>query len=162
MSGTSLNRLPGINGSTAFWLTIKANYEPKLLTKITVNTATRNQLTSAVGYSETTKDTANKIICNDALTNNGGAFYFNGNTTGSDANFVLDCTSLLMELVPLNGRTMRWYLSPTDNTTGSPIILKDFKLVNTLTGKEISNLNKNYPQTIDFTTISNYIDYSFQ
>lgn len=162
VGGPTLNRSTGIRGYCAYWITMRNNYQPTLLAKFTVNTATRNQLNAYLGYSETTSNTPLKTLSNTALLNKGGAYDFDGGTIGVNATFVLDFTDLVSANNLMNGRTMRWYHLLNDNKTGSPITLTGVSLVNNLTGKEIGSPPDLYPKTADYSTVTNFIDYRIQ
>jgi hypothetical protein len=117
---TIFQYIPG----SATWVTARSNYIPTVLAEFTVNHAKRNQLKMTLGLDDTTKSIPSNQWVPGAVINQGGAYAFNGTTTAVDATFVMDFS----DLNPPTDMTKKYFLSISDNVSGSAATLKSFKL----------------------------------
>ncbi len=144
--------------NTAYWITAKSSYSPKLLAQFTVNTKERYKFASYLGLSDQTQTSPLKSWYPSALVNKGGAYAFDGTTTACDGNFVLDYTQLLDQAGLDIDSKLRYYLSVNNNTAGNPTTLKSFKLINPKTNDIIPSPDA-FPKSFDLGPINSFINY---
>lgn len=164
VEGVPKNRRDGsvFNYNTAYWVTFKPDYYPRLLAKITVNTSKRNQLKVQLGYSPVTGEKPEYLWDSYLLNKNSDAKGFDGSDSATDGTFVLDFTDLITDHKLENTGTGRWYVSVTDSEAdGSPVILKDFSLIDYITRKKMKS-SLEFPMSADGTTAHAWVDYSLK
>ncbi|MBD7912423.1 dockerin type I domain-containing protein [Clostridium cibarium] len=147
--------------NSAFWLTARTSYTPKLLGEVTINHAKRDQLQYQIGYSETTSSDPTITWTPNILNKENGAVSFNGTDGAAYGTVVIDYTNL-MELnsnINFSDKTKRWYMRITDKTADdNAAVIKDFRLVDPATGY-ITYYN-GPSSTIDNSTVTLSIDYA--
>lgn len=150
------------NNNTAYWVTFKTDYHPRLLAQITVNTSKRNQLKVELGFSPSTEETPKHLWTSFLMNNQGGTMGIDGTEKASDGNFVFDFTDLITEH-KLEGTTDgRWYVRITDSTEdGNPVILKKFRIIDNITKKAI-NSSLEFPISVDGKSAVAWVDYTLK
>ncbi|KRF42999.1 C1 family peptidase [Paenibacillus sp. Soil787] len=143
-----------LGSNNAYWITANTSYTPRLTAEFTVNTAKRNELSAALGYSELSVNTLINTITPKALSNNGGAFAFDGTTTATDATFVLDYTDLIKQSSLDVNHNYNWYLTVTDNTyDDAALTIKSFVLKDNLTNTVITSTYA-FPGTVNGSNVA--------
>jgi C1A family cysteine protease len=131
----------GYGGTT----TIYQPYAPKLLGKIRISHLLRNQMSFSFGSSSTSSKTAQASWRPFALVNKGGAYSFNGTTTEVEGTFYFDISSLY---TASSVDQQRFYLTATDNVSGSPLTVMGFEIVDPVVGNTL-NAAANVPLAAD-------------
>ena len=124
-----------------------APYAPKLLAKVTVSHAARNQMALRFGSSSTSATTAQATWTPVALTSDGGAYAFNGTSSEVEGTFYFDISSL--QTTALNQSL--FYLMATDNSSGQPLTVKAFQLIDPAVNTTL-NAAANVPLLADANT----------
>jgi chitodextrinase len=138
----------------ACWVTARPAYEPKLVGEFTVQHLKRSQLAMTLGLSGTGVTTPSFTWSpNRILTRAGGAYAFDGATTAVDGTFCLDFS----DLAATASGSKRFYLGMSDNTAGDSALLKSFKLVDLVNGREVASAA--VPQYADARQIYATVDY---
>lgn len=148
------------NHNTAYWVTFKADYYPRLIAKVTLNTKKRNQLKLELGYSPTSEEKPKFKWASYLMNKQGGGFGFDGTENATDGTFVFDFTDLITEQKLEGTGKGRWYVSITDTQAdGNPVLLKDFTLIDNITKKSFKSASK-FPMSADGNTSDAWVDYS--
>jgi C1A family cysteine protease len=140
-----------------FWSgTAKVSYQPKILAKFTVNHLTRNQMGFLLGTSSTSATSMSSSWNPALMQHQGGAYAFDGSTTAIDGTFVMDFS----DLVPSGSSSLNYYFRFDDTTSGSPLALKDFRLIDVSRGTEIP-FTGSLPRQVDAGNSTIQIAYNF-
>ena len=132
-------------------LILRENYSPKLICKITLNTAKRDKIKFQFGRSSTKR--IEDILANDSnvfdpymLGYNpctagvslieGGDFAYDGGNAAKDGSFVFDLTDIY---VP--GSKDYWYMKISNSSTTNPCTIKKFEIINKENNKVITYTN---------------------
>jgi C1A family cysteine protease len=135
-------RFPSIVSQHLFWLKVKNNYTPKLLAKVKLNHNRRNEIKAYVGISGDKNQEPTYAYASEVLNTDAGNVSFDGTTNRSDATFIFDLTTFYD--FSIDNPTLNYYLNIYDNNeNGDPTIIKEFSLIDKVSGKEIS-----YPGTL--------------
>jgi hypothetical protein len=121
----------GYGGKT----TIYQPYAPKLLAKIRISHLLRNQMSFNFGSSSTSSKTQQMSWSPVALSYKGGAYSFNGTTTEVEGSFYFDISSLY---TASSVDQQRFYMTATDNITGSPLTIRGFEIVDPVVGNTLA------------------------
>jgi C1A family cysteine protease/chitodextrinase len=155
-AGTSRNG--AFQSNSAYLMTAKPAYTPKLLAQFTVNSLKRQQISISLGVSPTTNSTPSSSITMGAMRNQGGNYSLNGTLSAVDGTFVMD----LSDLVPVTGEWKNYYLTIRDSTSGDPITFSSFKLEDLSRGLITADSSSGIlPTSPDATSATRYIAYSF-
>lgn len=150
------------NYNTAYWVTFKADYYPRLLAKVTLNTKRRNQLKLQLGYSPTSESKPKFTWDSYLLNKQGGASGFDGTEKATDGTFVIDFTDLITDNKLEGTGNGRWYVSITDSEAdGNPVVFKDFTLIDNITKKSFKS-SSSFPMSADGSTTHALVDYSLK
>jgi C1A family cysteine protease len=126
-----------------------ANYTPQAVAKFSLSQAVRNQLSMGLGVSDVTATAPTKKITSAALTGDGGAFSFNGQSPQlQTATFVLDLTDLL----PSQSVAQKYYLMTGDLTAGNPTTLNSYSILDLVNNTETSY--QGGPLVVDRSAVS--------
>jgi len=136
-----VHRFPTL--TCVYWLTPRADYTPKLVGKVTLNHASRGEMRLALGTSGI-GESSPLDIWNTFLENKGGNFAFDGTTTARDATFYFDFTDLL----PAEPEMLNYYFIANDNSTGNPLTIKNFSLINEYT-EGVELVSNETPVSVD-------------
>ena len=138
---------------------LAANYSPKLIGLFSLEQTKRDQISVQTGVSNTTQTTPSSQIAIPALTNQGGAYEFNGQQSSSaeTSTFAVDLTDLLP--AGSTPATQRYYLLCNDDANGNPTTLAQFSLKDLVHNQTVNA--SGLPKSFDHTSSSNYIDYDF-
>jgi hypothetical protein len=148
--------------NTAYWVTFKPDYYPRLLAQITLNTSKRNQIKVQLGYSPSTEEAPKHLWDSFMMNKQGGAMGFDGTDQATDGSFVFDFTDLITKHKLEGTANGRWYVVITDTTAdGAPVLLKDFTLIDNMT-KKTKKSSHAFPVSIDGKTAHAWVDYSLQ
>jgi hypothetical protein len=151
--GPSNGRQPGFQNRMVYHQPIKSNtqgrYQPKVIARFTLQHAQRNQMSLKFGWSETSATTPASVYTPFAMMNKGGAYAFNGTTTPLSASFVMDLTDLPTSFTGDN----KYYLSVSDNTSGSAATLSRFEVIQ-LAQNKISAANFISSLAADASTVT--------
>jgi hypothetical protein len=109
-------------------------YAPKLLGKVRISHLLRNQMSFSFGSSSTNSMTAQASWMPFALVNKGGPYSFNGTTTQVEGTFYFDISSLY---TASSVDQQRFYLTASDNTSGSPLTVMGFEVVDPVVGNTL-------------------------
>lgn len=154
--GPSSGRVAFTQDGNAWTSTAKLSYTPKILAQFTVNHGLRNQLGLNIGTSSTSA-TSPSTLWNPAMIQfQGGAMGFDGSANAVDGTFVFDFS----DLVPAGSSSLKYYFQMTDNTSGSPAVLKDFRIIDVARGQTIV-YNGSLPVQADASTSRVSVSYSF-
>ena len=154
--GPSTGRVYGWSPARAHWVTAKADYEPRLIGKLTLNHLKRDHLRLSIGVSDTNQSSPSSIIIPKMIYNQGGAYAFNGTTSPVDGTFVFDFS----DMIPSGGGMKTYYLGVEDDTAIDPAVLKSFVLIDAANGYvEIASTEA--PLTVDAMKGYATVDYSF-
>lgn len=129
---------------------------PKALAKFNISHLKRNQINLNIG-SSTLSRTAPTVSYNPyAFNGRGGAYAFNGTTIEDDAVFYIDASSLLS----LDLNQTKFYFKVTDLTSGDPLTLNSFQIVDPLTDEVIFNptINTTSIDATNTTVIAKFED----
>jgi len=118
----------------------------KLLAKVTVSHALRNQLSLQFGASSTSTLTPQKYFYPFALVNKGGAFAFNGSGTEVEGSFYFDISSFLTATTSIQNQL--YYLMAYDSVTGAPITVRSFEVIDPISDTSVFAAS-NVPMLID-------------
>lgn len=99
-------------------------YKPKYLAKFTMNHARRSQLSVKFGRSTTTATSASTTFSPFYMYNKGGAYDFNGGSTGVTKTFLMDISDL-----NLSATDNKIYFTVSDNSSGYPATLSSFEVI---------------------------------
>lgn len=159
-SGPNQGRVPAgepINSYVISSVPKAAGYSPALISEFTLTQTVRNEIIVKMGISEITEMVPTKYLVIPALSNQGGAYDFEGKKSDvpETASFVADLTDLLPPS-DMHAKK-RYYLSVTDSATGNPTILNSFSLIDIIQNKKITSSIS--PMIYDNSTGLNYIDY---
>ncbi|MCX7748740.1 MAG: hypothetical protein N2645_17920 [Clostridia bacterium] len=156
-----IQRKFGWSGNSAYWITVKNAYTPKLMAQFKLNHGKRNQIEVSLGYSETNKTSPEKIKkFYTLLTDAGGEYAFDGTLTPIDGTFALDYAELIENSENILNSPKRWYISLKDNSAdGTPLSIKDFKLID-INGTVLASSTSSFPITRDGSEATLYIDYT--
>lgn len=150
------------NHNTAYWVTFKADYYPRLLAKVTLNTKTRKQLQLQLGYSSTSEDKPTFTWDSYLLNKKGDARGFDGTENAADGTFVIDFTDLIADNKLEGTGNGRWYVSITDTEAdGNPVVFKNFTLIDNITKKSLISSSA-FPLSADGTTTHAWVEYSLK
>ena len=155
--GPSSGRVAAFQSDMVFVLTARDGYSPLLIGEFTIEHVKRNQLRLSLGTSGTTATTPSTTWTPTALTNDGGAYAFDGTTTSVPATFVLDFSDILVA----GAGPQRYYLGLYDNTLSDPVTLSAFKIVDLTTDPDTEVVSAMVPQTIDSQQGYAYVDYAY-
>jgi C1A family cysteine protease len=125
-------------------------YAPKLLGKVRISHLLRNQMSFRFGSSSTSSNTAQSSWSPFALVNKGGPYSFNGTTTEVEGTFYFDISSLY---TASSVDQQRFYLTATDNVTGSPLTVSGFEIVDPVVGNTLAAAS-NVPLVADASSQS--------
>jgi PKD repeat protein len=128
--GPSTGRIYGWYPGRAHWVTARTDYHPSLLAEFTLNSANRSQLRMTLGVADPQQSTPSQTWVPDMIYSDGGAYAFDGTTTACDGTFVFDFT----DIVPAGGDLQRYFLGMMDTASGSPVTLKDYRLIDVSAG----------------------------
>ena len=134
-------------------LEVPAVYTPKMIAEVTVNHARRNELRLSLGIANTTTTTPVSTWNSVAVAYSGGAFAFDGSSTAVDGTFAFDFT----DLCPPSGDSRRYFMGQSDNASGSPSLMKSFKVIDLVNSSE--GISVNVPQTVDAGAVYAWVDY---
>jgi hypothetical protein len=164
VEGVPENRRFGtaFNYNTAYWVTFKRDYHPRLLAQVTLNTSKRNQLKVQLGYSPATETKPRHIWDSFLMNKQGGEMGFDGTQDATDGGFVFDFTDLITDHKLEGATDGRWYVILTDTTgDGHPVLLKDFTLIDNVTKRRVPS-SQTFPISIDGATAHAWVDYSLK
>ncbi len=142
--------------SDLYWITVKQAYTPKFIAEFTLSHSSRNQISTYVGFSNST-DTNPALIWKPMAfgDNLGGNYAFDGTTTPCDATVALDITDISSDNI--SNSDGNWYLSVKDTfSDGKSTVLKNFKLIDNENGTSI-NSTAVYPQICDGQAVMNIL-----
>jgi hypothetical protein len=138
-------------------------YQPRIIAKVTLNSAKRDSLRFQFGRSTTA--TTNGVLAEQvfdpvgfgytpgtsgvSLIEGGECAFDGGVDQASDGNFTIDLTEIYA-----NNRINWWYLR-IDNNSDSPCIIKQFTIIDTRTGQVIRDTN--LPQTVTNSEVFRFI-----
>lgn len=154
--GPSAGRQDGWWYNSAYWITARTSYTPKVVGQFTINTTKRGQAVLGLGTSDTSVTTPITNWSSDAISYDGGDFAFNGTATAVDGTFYFDFT----DIVPLPGTLTRWYLRAYDSLAGDSLTVKAFKIIDVEHGN-VESAATNVPQAADASTVYAYTDYRY-
>lgn len=140
---SSVGRTEGWWFDEAVWFTARAFYEPKLLAKFTLNSASRQEISINLGISDINKTQPQIWYFATMIQEQGGNYAFNGSTTPCDGTFYFDFT----DLVPLDA-TKKYYIQIYDASPGNPTALKDVELINAI-NEEVELVYQGVPYVVD-------------
>lgn len=154
----SSTRISAFQGRSAYLMTAKAQYTPKLLAKVRLNTLNRQHLSLSLGVSNTTYSTPTTTRNILALRNQGGLYAFNGSaTTAVDGTFYFDAS----DLVPATNESMHYYLTVRDSTSGNPVTLLEYRLEDPANSVITENTTSGLlPISSDANSATRYIAYA--
>lgn len=161
-NGPSAGRVPIGDALSSYLVSIvpkAANYSPSLVAQFALNQTFRNQLSVALGLSNTTASVPSQTFTSKALNYQGGAFEFDGTTgtTPTTATFALDFTDLLPP--PSSQTSQRYYLLLKDDISSNPTTVTSYTLLD-----QVHKTQTNcplVPLSCDNSSASPYIDYNF-
>ncbi len=154
--GPSTGRIYGWYPARAHWVTARADYEPRLIGRFTLNHLKRDHLRMTLGISDVSQSSPATVWIPGMIYNQGGAYAFNGTTTAVNGTFVLDFS----DLVPSGGGVKTYYLGVEDDTVGDPAVLSAASLIDLANGYvEIPLLDE--PLTADGNRVFAAADYDF-
>lgn len=110
-------------------------YSPKYLAKMTLKHGARNQMTLKFGVSDINSTTPTTSYTPFAMTNDGGAYAFNGTTTPVEGTFVMDVTDLPFSSTADN----KLYLTMTDNASGNAGTIVNLQLIDLTKGTQTAS-----------------------
>jgi PKD repeat protein len=128
----SSTRRTGFIQDSAYTLTARADYQPRLIAEFTVNNLMRDQMSLTVGMSAAGATAPTTTFASGALRYRGGPYPLDGGTSAVDGTFALDLT----DVMPATPATANYYLTLSDSSTGNPSQLKALKLIDTARGVE--------------------------
>lgn len=160
VNGPSKNRVAiadAMDSKVVTAVPLAKGYTPKLVAEFSLSQSVRNQISVAVGVSDTSSTIPSKTFQSYALKNQGGNFEFDGTKAGSiqTATFAVDLTDLL----PDNANPNRYYLIVNDSQIGKPTTVNSFKVVDLVHNKTVSSTKT--PLTCDRSQALAYVDYAF-
>ena len=117
------------------YVTSYTPYTPKLLGSVTFSHLTRNQLNLNFASSSNTTTIPQKYWYPSALTNDGGAYAFDGTTTEIAGTFIFDLSSLAT--APIDQQL--FYLNVTDSSSGNTLSINRFEILDPTTGNPLSS-----------------------
>jgi len=148
------------NHNTAYWVTFKKDYYPRLLGQVTLNTQRRNQVKVQLGYSTLDEEEPKYTWDSFIMNNQGGPTGFDGTDNAIDGTFVFDFTDLMDDNKLEGSGRGRWYVSVTDSEAdGNPVLIKDFTLIDNIT-KRSGRTSLDLPMSADGSTAHVYVEYS--
>ena len=112
-----------------------APYAPRLVGKITVSHAARNQMSFQFGASSLRSQSPQKIYSPFALNQKGGAYAFDGSSQEIAGTFYFDLSSLLPNNLLIEQQ--KYFLKIMDSQSGHPITLSSFELIDPSTGQPL-------------------------
>jgi chitodextrinase len=148
-------RVEGWWDRTAYWMTAKAEYAPKLTAEFTLNHAKRNQLYVTLGVSNTNQTSPTSTWEPPAFFYRGGAHAFDGGASAVDGVFVLDFT----DIAPPPATAKRFHVGVYDDGSGESAVLKTYKLTDVYGGGTEKNA-VNVPQTVENGQIYAWVDHN--
>lgn len=160
VKGPSYNRVAvadAMNSYVVSAVPIARNYSPKMYAQFSLTQTERDQISVAVGISDTNSKSPTKVFNSYALYNQGGSYEFDGtapNSTAETATFALDLTDLLSAVSSSN---KRFYLIVGDNERGNPTTVQSFSIVDNINNRTVQS--KAVPLTVDNGKGLVYIDY---
>lgn len=117
----------------AYVMASRTNYTPKLMAKVTIRHARRDQMTVKVGKGTAPATSPTTLWNGAALTQDGGPYAFDGTTIATNGTFWLDMT----DLAPAVGATSRYFVGLTDSTGDAyPGTMTAFSILDVATGAE--------------------------
>jgi C1A family cysteine protease len=155
--GPWTGRSAAFQNDMVFVLTPRNGYAPLMIGEFTIEHVKRNQLRLSLGTSNTTTATPTVTWTPTAVTNDGGAYAFDGTTTAVTGSFALDFTDILVA----GAGPQRYYLGLYDNTLSDPVTLSAFKIVDLTTDPDTQVASSLVPQTIDSQQGYAYVDYAY-
>ncbi len=131
VAGAPSSRQAAFWSKTAYWVTARSSYQPRLLGQFTLNHASRNELTLGLGVGAPTATTPATSWTPTMITAQGGAYAFDGTTVACDGSFVFDFS----DLVPAAPAEKRYFLKIQDSGASNPATVKAFKLIDPAGGE---------------------------
>lgn len=147
--GDNVSRVPAWWNREAYYLTARAAYMPSLLAQFTLSHAARSELRVRLAVSATNTATPASYWTAAALQNQGGPYAFNGGSVAVSGSFVFDLTDLAVS------GSRRYYVEVTDNASGRPASLSDFRLTDAA-GQVIATAASGVPGAAGASTILAY------
>ena len=124
------------------------NYSPKAVAKFSISQNSRQELKISLGSSDINANSPSTTFVPGALTQDGGAFAFDGQSARLEtATFVLDATDLL----PATNIAQKYYLTIQDTSSGNKTTLNSYSIVDLVNNKEVAYSGT--PLTADNSTI---------
>jgi hypothetical protein len=134
---TDSGRIKAFENAMAYFEYAKPSYTPKLLAQFTLTHPVRSQMAVAIGTSATSSTSPTSLfvpywppptsvcsICTTHALNYGGGDYdLMYPNYGASGTFVFDFTDMVQ-----TNTTLKYYFRLSDNATGSPATLNDFRL----------------------------------
>jgi PKD repeat protein len=149
-------RRGALQSDSAYHLTVKENYEPKLLAEFTLNHLRRNQMRISLGVSDSNQTSPAITWYPDAINFDGGPYAFDGSTTAVEGTFIFDFTDIMPTY-----SDQRWYVGMYDSTAGDIATLISYNFIDAWHGDIISE-SYDVPQTADGgDQIHAWADYGF-
>ena len=159
--GPSAGRQCGWYSKSAYWVTARVNYQPKMVAKFTINHLKRNQVRMSSGISDIgwTSPTTPWAPAYYFLYAGGGPYAFDGTITACDGTFYFDFTDVL----PTEGVNTRWHVGMLDITAGDTGTIKDFNLYKvTPGGDQLVGTAANTPKEIPLSVQTFvWVDYTW-
>ncbi len=120
-------------GCLAYVMTARTNYTPKLIGRFTIRHALRDQVTVRIGKGTAPAMYPSTMWSGSALSQDGGAYAFDGTTVVTNGTFWLDMT----DIAPPTGVTNRYFVGLADAVSDSYAAeLTAFSIFDTATGCE--------------------------
>jgi PKD repeat protein/C1A family cysteine protease len=155
VGGPSTGRIYGWSPCRAHWVTARTAYQPTLLAEFTLNQANRNQLQVTLGVADPQQSVPSQTWMPDMIYADGGPYAFNGTTTACDGTFVFDFSDIGLQ----GGDLQRYFLGVRDTASGSPVTVKDFRLVD-VAANNSEAISTSTPLTGDNQQLYASVDYS--
>jgi C1A family cysteine protease len=137
---------------SAYYITARAAYTPKLLAQFTISHKLRDQLTVQLGRSPTSETKPRETWQPGALQKQGGGFAFDGAANEVNGTFVMDLSELSTTAAS------RYYLSVTDGSATGGGTISDFRLTDAA-GNTLATAQQGIPGTANNSIALAYVDY---
>lgn len=130
VNNVKINRKAAFWYNSAYWITAKSSYTPKLVAKFTLSSTKRNQIKVSLGYSDAKSNEPLKIRDLYVLNKSGGEYSFDGTNNVCEATFVVDYTNLIDENQLTAKQQYKWYLIIEDLVKdNSKTVIENFRLI---------------------------------
>lgn len=159
--GPASGRIAAFMSKMAYHQPVKAAagvaYKPRFLARVNVKHASRKQMSMSFGWSSTSSTSATSTNTPFAFINKGGAYAFDGSTTGASASFVIDVTDL-----PFTSSSNKVYFTFKDNASGYTGYVNSFELIDTslAAGTVAAKAGITSPRAVDYTSYTSYVTYT--